>query len=81
MGSVYISNHTWHIYVFMFNIMLISRLKLLYLRVAGNLLVSEYLQDHLRDGDNVKMETGKMICESKVWMELAPDCFHSGVLY
>jgi hypothetical protein len=61
--------------------MLISRLKLLYLCVAGNVLVSEYLQDHLRDGDNVKMETGKMVCEGKVWMELAPDCFHSGVLY
>jgi len=49
--------------------------------VAGNLLVSEYLQNHLRDGHNVKMGTGKMVCEDKVWMELAPDCFHSGVLY
>jgi hypothetical protein len=49
--------------------------------MAGNLLVSEYWQDHLRDGDNVKMGTGKMVCECKVWMELASACFHSGVLY
>jgi len=48
--------------------------------VAGNPLVSEYWQDHLRDGVNVKMGTG-MVCEGKVWMELASDCFHSGVLY
>jgi len=80
-GIVCISDHTWHIYVFMFNIMLFSHLKLLYLCVAGNLLVSEYLQNHLRYGHNVKMGTGKMVCEDKVWMELAPDCFHSGVLY
>jgi len=48
--------------------------------MAGNLLVSEYLQEHLRDGGDVKMGTGKMVCEGKVSMELAPDCFHSGVL-
>lgn len=80
-GSLCISDHTWHIYVFMFNLMLFSHLKLLYLCVAGNPLVSEYWKDHLRDGDNVKMGTGKMVCEGKVWMELASDCFHSGVLY
>jgi len=43
--------------------------------------LGEYWQDHLRDGDNVKMGTGKMVCEGKVWMELASDCFHFGVLY
>jgi hypothetical protein len=63
-GSLYISDHTWHVYVFMFNIMLFSHLKLLFLCMAGNLLVSEYLQDHLRDGDIVSMGTGKMVC---VW--------------
>lgn len=65
----------------MFNIMLFNHLKLLYLCMAGNLLVNEYCQDHLRDGDNVKMGTGKMVCEGKAWMELASDCSHSGVLY
>jgi hypothetical protein len=59
-GSMHISDHTWHIYVFMFNIMLFSHLKLLLLCMAGNLLVSEYLQDHL-SGDNVKMDTGKIV--------------------
>jgi len=67
--------------IFMFNIILFSHLKLLYICMAGNLLVIEYLKNHLRDGDKVKMGTGKMVCECKVWMELAADCFHSGVLY
>jgi hypothetical protein len=42
--------------------------------------LGDYLQDQLRDGDN-KVDTGKMVCEGKMWMELAPDCFHSGIWY
>lgn len=78
-GSVYFSDHTWHIHLFMFNIMSFSHLKLCFC-MAGNLLVSDYLKDQLRDGGN-KVDTGKMVCEHEMWLELAPDCSHCGVWY
>jgi hypothetical protein len=41
-----------------------SCLKLL----AENFLVSDFFQDQLRDGDIVKVDIGKVVCEGMVWL-------------